>query len=272
MYQHKYLTAWVGISADVIFWSALLASSQSLWRKAVSTWFGAETLRWRENQSSGALLWPSCPRVVVVSSIGTAWSQPVISFKAWKAEAAALKLVKVLILSLKIYPTLKLWRTAKPFIQAVTCLSPTLSAWTWLLCAEVRAGTLVVQLVRYLWESHGRFLLECDFCLWRANLCGSIQKETMIDHYDFSGWCGCFFTQVLHKVPNTQEGQETKQNLVVVENVVFLEKFNEAQAILERWLETCFSFLEVFLFTFETIVRENSVVARLVFPNMSLET
>lgn len=230
MYQHKYLTAWVGISADVIFWSALLASSQSLWRKAVSTWFGAETLRWRENQSSGALLWPSCPRVVVVSSIGTAWSQPVVSFKAWKAEAAALKLVKVLILSLKIYPTLKLWRTAKPFIQAVTCLSPTVCLNRTSLCRSqswhVGGAACQISLGKS-WQIFAWMW----FCLWRANLCGSIQKETMIDHYDFSGWCGCFFTQVLHKVPNTQEGQETKQNLLVVENVVFQEKFNEARAI-----------------------------------------
>lgn len=131
--------------------------------------------------------------------------------KAWKAEAAALKPVKALMLSLKIYPTLKLWSTAEPFIQAVTCLSPTLSAWTWLLCAEVRAGTLVMQLVRYLWENHGRFLLGCDFAFGVPTSVVVFQKEAVMDHCDFSDWCGCSSLRYFMKYPILKKGRKPKE-------------------------------------------------------------
>lgn len=181
MHQHKYLVAWVVISADVIFWSASLTYSQSIYgenlpvqdlKQGCWAWGG-----WRAKQGVETLLWPKCPRLVAESLIQAARSQPVLCFRVWRVEAAALKLFKVLNLSLKICLCIQALKSCSLSLRlSPVSVHPTrLSSY---LCDLPMGNSELESQQCLLLEdlNENQKIFTCDFCLWHASLSGSMKK------------------------------------------------------------------------------------------------
>lgn len=204
-------------------------------------------LSWREKQSSEALLWPSCPRVIAESSIGTARNLPVPSFsKHERLKQQHWNLLKRWCFHLKF--------TLHSSSEVQQSLSFRLSLVCHQLCLpEPDFSVQKSELARWwcsLSDIFGKIM--AGFCLdvTLPLVCQLLWCSISEGSSDASLWffwlVWMLFTQVLHEVPNTQEGEETKRNMLVVENVVFQNKLNEAWATRKRWLETWF-------FCFESI-------------------